>query len=408
MKTQTLILTTLIALGSNTEAEQFQVKFEGPTLDRWMYPHNTLGGERASASTFGSFSSSSDTRNAQFLLGFSTSDSIPSGLPATNYLIRSVRVRATVDRGGAFVYDPTHDIYNTYQPTNRADYLPDADAGRPIELFGVGFRNGYTAANFVENSPFGTNTVEGRNAYAVSYDSRGEWVDVSNNAAKTNSFEAIPFAVGVNGALTPGELVPVDSAFTFELNLSDPFVLGYAQRALKEGVFEIMVSSLHTAAQGGSPIYPTFYNKENLFGGAPGQLEITGMVVREVDTDADRLPDDWEQFYFGNLDGGASGDNDGDGRDNMSEFLVGTDPADSGSGLAVKINRTGEGGRWMVEFTLAAERKYEIQFSEDLVNWSPVADAALVVKPGGVAQWVDESSGNEQTSIGRFYRVNVK
>ncbi len=48
-----------------------------------------------------------------------------------------------------------------------------------------------------------------------------------------------------------------------------------------------------------------------------------------VDGDGDGLPDTWELQYFGGLSAAADGDFDGDGIDNYSEFLQGTDPTQS-------------------------------------------------------------------------------
>jgi hypothetical protein len=45
-----------------------------------------------------------------------------------------------------------------------------------------------------------------------------------------------------------------------------------------------------------------------------------------ADTDADGLPDVWENFYFGNLTNTPAGDPDGDALANGYEFLHGTDP----------------------------------------------------------------------------------
>ena len=45
-----------------------------------------------------------------------------------------------------------------------------------------------------------------------------------------------------------------------------------------------------------------------------------------VDSDLDGLPDSWEMRYFGNLSQTASGDPDGDGVNNLDEYLLGTEP----------------------------------------------------------------------------------
>ena len=52
-----------------------------------------------------------------------------------------------------------------------------------------------------------------------------------------------------------------------------------------------------------------------------------------IDTDADGLGDSWERAYFGNLAQYSTGDPDGDGVSNLTEFHDGTDPTDSASEL---------------------------------------------------------------------------
>ena len=49
------------------------------------------------------------------------------------------------------------------------------------------------------------------------------------------------------------------------------------------------------------------------------------------DTDEDGMPDEWEQYYFSDLDQIGSGDPDGDGFTNIQEVQCGSDPVDSSS-----------------------------------------------------------------------------
>lgn len=46
-----------------------------------------------------------------------------------------------------------------------------------------------------------------------------------------------------------------------------------------------------------------------------------------TDSDGDGIPNDWEMFYFGNLTQTASGDADGDGINNLTEYNADTNPA---------------------------------------------------------------------------------
>ena len=67
---------------------------------------------------------------------------------------------------------------------------------------------------------------------------------------------------------------------------------------------------------GGSPNWPDFYTVFDQFISTNEfpLLNIEGTVVRtNLDTDADDLPDHWEEFYFGQLGVGASNSFTGDG-----------------------------------------------------------------------------------------------
>ena len=113
--------------------------FSQPTLDRWMYPFNGTPGTRPEASVFGSvLYSGFDDRDAEFLVGFDTTSVAAPGQGAGNYVISALRIRATISQGDRFVYDPTWDsVATSYDPTDPL-YVPDSDAGKPIEIFACG------------------------------------------------------------------------------------------------------------------------------------------------------------------------------------------------------------------------------------------------------------------------------
>jgi hypothetical protein len=239
-------------------------------FDRWMYPFNGTPGTRPSASVFGTLdpNSGADSRDGQFLLGWTTSNSVPAGRSATGYRLRSARVILTVNRGDAWVYDGTQDRFETYLSTNDSRRLPDADPGRPIELFGAGFRHGFTAATFPEDGPFqagGEGQVGTRTAYAAGNGSSGVLTDVSNNVGKadTNAFEVTPFAVGMVTNVAPGDRVPLGAAVIFELNLADPHIEGYLRDALNIGILRLMVTSLGSGSFSGAPNFPQFFTRDS-------------------------------------------------------------------------------------------------------------------------------------------------
>ncbi|HMO67012.1 MAG TPA: hypothetical protein PKE47_17630, partial [Verrucomicrobiota bacterium] len=178
-----------LLLALPARAQPFDHRPAQPTLDRWMYFIGDFDGQRPAASTFGAFDPRFDTRDAQFLLGWDTGAAIATNAGPARYLLRRARLTLTVTQGGRFEYDPTHDAYTTYA-TNQANYTPDLDPGRPAELYGAGFRNGFTAAGFLENSPYGpvnpitssNISIGTRNAFAAMFDTNRLPVDVSNNA----------------------------------------------------------------------------------------------------------------------------------------------------------------------------------------------------------------------------------
>jgi len=242
--------------------------------DRWMYPFNATPGTRPSASVFGAFGVDSgvDTRDGQFLIGWTTTNAVPAGLGAENYLVRRARVTLTINRDRAWTYDGTFDPFTTHLSTNDSRYLADSDPGRPVELFGAGFRNGYSAAAFLEGGPF--NTGEGvltnRNAFAAGFGAAGGLIDVSNNVGKRDedAFEVQPFAVGTTTSVPPGESVPAGTALIFDLELSNPLVLGYLQGALDEGLLRLTATSLTAATfQSGAPNFPQFFTRDNALAG---------------------------------------------------------------------------------------------------------------------------------------------
>jgi hypothetical protein len=262
-------------------------------LDRWMYPFAFTGGTRNLSPTFGAVGTPGfDNRDAQFLIGFDTSSLIPMGRGAKQYQINAVTVRAMVGSPSGFEYDPTYDAFRTYLPDTDPEALDDTDVGRPIELFGVGFRNGYTQFSFgpndsqppgfEESSPFGVQDVGTRNAYPLSFVSAGTGIDVSNNI--DDRIESHPWAIGV-AALAPGAPVMDNTSFAFAVDLTNPDVRSYLQRGLNEGTLGFAISSMHAASQAGGPPVPQFLTRENTdAGAAPAVLEIDYQIVPEPAT----------------------------------------------------------------------------------------------------------------------------
>lgn len=394
--------------------QPFGLQVAAPSLDRWVYFAGDFDGARPAASTWGSFDPRFDTRDGQFLLGWDTAALVPTNAGPARYLLRRARVTLTVTQADKFQYDPTHDAFETYS-TNTPAYRPDDDPGRPVELFGAGFRGGFTAATFLEDSPYGqvnpftssNITIATRHAYAADFDTNGALVDISNHVGQRNAewtqpeFEVRPWAVGQTTNAAPGELVPDDARFTFDVDLADPLVAGHLQRALHEGRLRLVVTSLHPAGQVGGPVggggqgsFPLWATKENLLYDPP-RLELDGVVVRDTDTDGDGLPDDWEGFHLAGLAEGAADDHDRDGVSNGEEYRAGTNPDDAASRFTISRHARAD-GVLTVEFTTAPSRSYALVQSTDLQIWSPVT-AALSFPQPGVGRFVASDAGLPET-----------
>jgi hypothetical protein len=422
-----VFLFLLLAAGS-LFAGEFGLRLSQPTLDRWMYPFDFEPGTRTSASTFASFDSRFDTRDAQFLLGWNTESLVPTNQPPRQYLLRRARVSVTISRDKTFFYDPTYDSYVTYM-TNQPGYVPDSDLGRPIELHGAGFRGGFTADSFKETSRYGpinaftsaNITIGTRNAYAADFDATGALIDIANHVGQTNPdwtnapFEAHPWAIGITTNAAPGELVPEDSVLTFDVDLADPLIHSYFQNALSTGRLRLFISSLSPAQQatvggtgnGGFGSYPLYATKENALYDPP-QLELDGVLVGDTDADTDGLPDDWENFYFGDLADTADTDPDGDGASNAREYATGTNPEDAASAFRLLTTSFDADGQIKVRFTVAPGRSYRVEVSPDLNSWSP-AQGQLTYPASGVAEFIEQRLNlpPAATAIG-FCRVVVE
>lgn len=292
-------------LQTGVVAQTITANYSTPNIDRWMYPFNSSPGAEASVSVFAALNQTGfDDRDAQFLLGWTTSTEIPTGRGARGYRVVSATVRAFVSAGDRWTYDNTYDSVRTAYLTTDPEYLPDSDAGAPVELWAVGYRGGFSLTTFNENSGYANVAPfppqEGvRNCYSAGVDIVGNASDVSRQVEFR--FDATPFAVGQISSLSPGALVPEGAEVAFALNTADAAMQAYVARSLSAGRLQFMISTLSPASGGpgggtGTPTYPAFYTKENALSSALGYQPKLDLVVQLTD------PGDY------NGDGGVDGD----------------------------------------------------------------------------------------------------
>lgn len=260
------------------------------SFDRWNYPFNASPGSRLTGSTFGAIGNAAfDDYDAQIILGFATSS---SGIPG-NVRVQSLSVTLTTSTDGAFVYDSTFDPISSY-----LDPTSDLDAGRPVELYGVGFRNGFVFPAFGPTVPgpiafeegeafvFGNPASERvRNAFMSDFGDSSR--DVSNRVV--DNIELTPWAVGSIDGLSPGAVVPMNSEMRFDIDLDNPAVREYVHEGLATGGLFFTIASLHTSTQGSSMGIPSFFLGD-------ANLPDLDLGVARLDIDYQPVPEPESKF----------------------------------------------------------------------------------------------------------------
>ncbi len=305
MKTiQLTALALSFAAASFTMADVFVPIYNQPSMDRWMYPFNSTPGAELRAPLFGAIQVASfDDRDSEMLLKFDTTADVPTGLPLTHYKVVSVTMKMTVATSTAAVfYDPTADAVATSYTIGEPGYVADSDPSKPVEMFGVGYRNGFTVNTFNEASPFGCMgfPVEGcRNVYPIDVDSNGAPVDISRQVRL--HMEATPWAIGTSSTLTAGDVLVAGTELTFNFDLSRPGVRAYFRQAMADGKLMVAATSLHAASGGPgggtSSDYPSFHTKEGN-AAAAGKLELRVRVYEGADYNGDGVVDFFDYLDF--------------------------------------------------------------------------------------------------------------
>jgi len=263
--------------------QRFVVSMDQPDEDRWNYAFNATPGVRTTAPTFGAIGLEGfDDYDAQFVVGFRTDGQVPAGLGVDRYHIESLVVRAYVSNDEEFVYDPTFDSYRTYLDQSDPDSEPDFDAGRPVEMYIVGYRPPFDILSWTETTEFGGAPVVppaqgSRFIFAGSMDATGTVFDVSNRLKER--FDVLPAAVG-QADVPAGELVARNTEFVFEATLCSPGLREHIAQALDAGVLRLTLGSLQAATQGGEVNYPVWYTRENGIAQIDGLTAKLEMVVR--------------------------------------------------------------------------------------------------------------------------------
>jgi hypothetical protein len=134
-------------------------------------------------------------------------------------------------------------------------------------------------------------------------------------------------AIGTTGAVQPGQIVPANTEFVFEINLCDPATRAYFQRSLDQGRLNLLITSLHPTAGPGSTQYPVFYTKENPLSTAFGYAAKLELVVNQglrsdIDNDGSRTVNDFVTFLNLFAAGNPAADADDNCLFNVNDFVT--------------------------------------------------------------------------------------
>lgn len=125
-------------------------------------------------------------------------------------------------------------------------------------------------------------------------------------------------------------------------------------------------------------------------------------LVSSGDSDADGLPDGWEQVHFGSLSRDGTGDFDQDGASDAFELLAGTAPNNLNSFLRIQPDPTVSAGGVAIEWEANPGRSYRLQFKNALNDPSWQTLPGKVTATGTTASYSDTSAMGQDR---RYYRV---
>jgi len=337
------LLTAACLFSSYVQAQTISYFNDLPEIQMWTYPiasANGPGSVRDRGSMFVAYSQtqngtptffqgtgSEPTRRGSILVAANTSTSVPLVDPS-RYQINSLKIKTTLlgslilpEFGYTLAYDGTLDESSAVVGGT------DSDVDHPIEMYGVGFQNGYTTFGFgsspatdafalrqprwVGSAPYSYYAVDvnGRDAE----NSLVGGYSATEPTQATAAFTPAPFAIGKaynsqGTELQPGDMLNSGDVFEFEPNLNDPGTLAYIQNSLAQGHLGFTFSSLFEPdGQSSSVSYPDFYLDDLDVGpnpsGAGPTVALNVTILPEGPT-------------------GPAGDYNGDGSVDGADFLV--------------------------------------------------------------------------------------
>ncbi|VGO16744.1 Subtilisin DY [Pontiella desulfatans] len=289
------------------------------------------------------------------------------------------------------------------------------DLGRagPDYQYGWGLMNTLAAAQLLEDYASGSlNRLREDSLSSTANPSDSFVVSASGEPFRVTLCWTDPPGTAQSGddIRTPALVNDLDLTITGPGGTRYPYTLSYASPAATATTGDNDVDNVEQiyVASPTPGIYTITINYEgsSLSGGTQRySLFIDGV---SSDSDGDQMPDYWEQQYFSSTTGAvATADSDGDGTDNLTEYIAGTLPNNPNSVFKVtsySANHTG-GTPFVVNWTTEEGRVYSVSYTYNLkyVDFAPFPDATDL--PSSQNSYTDTVS-HAVSPI--FYRVDVK
>jgi len=277
-----------------------------------------------------------------------------------------------------------------------------------------------SSANY--SVPADTEDAGGAKATSAAYSNDGSVGGIGGVSATTTPlFTAKHSYIGqlydVTGVSLSANPLNVNEGTTSQLTgsavLDDATFLPLAATALSWGVSSGPINSINPT---GLAIAGIVYQDTAaiIHGDYLGQSGTLTLTVRNVGIDdfgaysGDGIDDAWQVHYFGlnNPNAAPTADPDGDGQNNLFEYIAGTNPTDPLSKFQFSIAPVaGQAGQQNLIFSPRfPSRTYTVQSRDDLSagSFAPLLGAATA--DNGTQRTVTDSNA---TGASRFYRVQI-
>ena len=216
------------------------------------------------------------------------------------------------------------------------------------------------------------------------------------------------------GGYAPGQfdVVNVAGSVTLGGTLAVTLVNGFANGMTNGAHFTVLsggtsvLGAFANVPSGGALTTTESYARFTVLYAGASAVRLTDLAI--VDTDADGLPNWWEdQFGLSKTNSAdAARDLDGDGASNLNEFLAGTKPNDAASVFRITALQPA-GGDLRVTWTTVGGKGYVVQTNGD-VSQGFTDSSPLIPAPGAGESVTNFADPSSTTNGPRYYRVRLR